>query len=225
MAASGGMYLASAATEIVAERTTIVGSIGVVSGKLSFGQSLAELGVRVETVESAEGTGARALYGSALAPWDDATRQRVRDSVDAIYELFVARVAEGRRKTPETIGLAAEGRLFGGSKGVEVGLVDRLGGLGDAIDRALELAKLPAETPIDVVAAPGGLLALLGSDGEARESAGAELERRAARASQAALLAGLEPIRAELDAFLGSTAPMLQGERVLCALPFVLAVR
>lgn len=225
MAASGGMYLASGATEIVAERTTIVGSIGVVSGKFSFGQSLAEIGVQVETVEAAEGTGDRALYASALAPWDDATRQRVRESVDSIYELFVARVAEGRQTSPATIAQAAEGRLFAGQDAIAMGLADRIGGLGEAIDRALDLASLPRDTDVEIVETASGLLALLSPDGEARAGAAADLERRAARASQATLFAGLEPVRAELDAFLASTAPLLQGERVLAALPYILAVR
>jgi protease-4 len=225
MAASGGCYLFSAATQVVAEPTSIVGSIGVVAGKLSFAKSLAELGVHVETIEAKEGTGPRALYESALAPWDEATRAKVRTAIEATYELFVERVAEGRGTSPERIQAAAEGRIYGGVEGKALGLVDQLGGLTDAIDLALRLGKLPPDAPVEVADPSSGLAELLVGDSGARALAAEQIERQATRSALRVVSAGLEPYRAEVDAFLGSAAPLLQGERVLTALPFVLVVR
>ena len=225
MAASGGCYLFSAATQVFAEPTSIVGSIGVVAGKLSFAKSLAELGVHVETVEAKEGTGPRALYESALAPWDDATRAKVQTAIEQTYELFIERVAEGRGASPEKIRTAAEGRIYGGIEGKELGLIDRVGGLSDAIDLALSLAKLPPDAPVELGDVGGGLAELLVGDSNARAQAGEQLERQASRTALRVVSAGLEPWRAEVDAFIGSAAPLLQGERVLAALPFMLVVR
>jgi protease-4 len=224
MAASGGCYLSAAATKTVAERTSIVGSIGVVAGKFSFGRSLAELGVHVETVEASEGTGARAVYGSALTPWDEPTRERVEAAVEATYDLFLRRVAEGRGQPVDVISAAAEGRIFGGQGGKDRALVDELGGLGDAIAQALTLGGLPADTPVELIAEPAGLAQLLGG-GEEAARAPEQLEQRAMAVALRSAFGGLEPYRGELGTFLGTMSPLLHGERLLTAPPFMLVVR
>jgi protease-4 len=226
MAASGGCYVASAATEIVAERASILGSIGVMGGKLSVRDTLAELGVTVESVPADPTAGDRALLESPFTPWDDATRDKMRVAIESTYDLFLQRVARGRGATVAEIEPAAEGRLFGGERARELGLVDHLGGLSDAVDRALELAGLEPSAPVRLADPPGGLLDLLGvENAAARRRATQRLEHRALRAATRAATLGLEPYRSEVETFVSSMAPLLQGERATAALPYVLAVR
>jgi protease-4 len=139
-----------------------------------------------------------------------------------MYDLFLDRVAEGRGLERSKIEPAAEGRIMGGADGKEEHLVDEIGGLDRAIAIALELAELDPKTPVQVMRAPSGLLSLLGLDSpEARIATGVALEREAARRLAEAIL----PMSRELRGFTGSIMPLTQGEHVLAALPFALAVR
>jgi protease-4 len=222
MAASGGYYLASTGTKIIAEPVSILGSIGVVGGKLSFGKTLASVGVHVETIAAApEPYGGRAVYMSPFEPWDDATRERVRATMTRIYELFLDRVAEGRAMPREAVASSAEGRVFAGAEAKQRGLVDELGGVDRAIALARELAKLPSDAPVRVVSDGGGLLDWLsgGDDTEARVKASAAHELATLASSS---LGDLAP---ELAGFIGSAAPLAVGERALTALPFAVVVR
>lgn len=221
MAASGGYYLASAGAKIVAEPTSLLGSIGVVGGKLALGPALDEIGVHVEIIAASPDpkAAARSSYLSAISPWDDATRDRVRASMVSVYDLFLARVAEGRGSTVDQVAPSAEGRLYGGVEAKERGMADQLGGLSDAIDLALELAELPKDTPIEVVSDERGLLELL-DEGSLSSS---EAVARGARA--AVLPAELGEAFPGAGALLGAVAPLLAGERVVTALPFALTVK
>jgi protease-4 len=223
MAASGGYYIASAANRIFAQRTSIVGSIGVVGGKLSFGPALEQLGVRTETFPASPEPGAaqRAAYLSALTPWDDAMRKRVSDQVNAVYDLFVRRVAEGRKKPVSLILQSAEGRIWTGAQGAERGLVDEIGGLGPALEAARNLAGLGSDAPVVIEGPAEGLLELLllGDD-----ASGAEVSARwkAARAQSNPLFS---VIPSELRTFFQSLEPLLHGEHAVTALPFALSVK
>jgi len=236
MAASGGYYLACAGSKIFAEPTSIVGSIGVVGGKLAVGKALAELGINAETIAANPDPqrANRAAYMSALTPWDEPTRARVLASMEAVYDLFLKRIAAGRGVAVEAVAPSAEGRLFGGVAAKERGLVDELGGLEDAVKRALELAKLPEDAPVELEQGEGGLLDLLAgasdNDAEGRaaapERASAEaLAERARRAAAGALVPAWLSTAPELGAFMGSVGPLLSGERTLAALPFVVIVQ
>ena len=97
MAASGGYYMASTGSVVFADETSIVGSIGVVGGKIAAQRALERFGVHSDTVPAKQGdtqAGARAAYDSVLVPWDEPTRRRLLETMTAIYDLFVARVAE-----------------------------------------------------------------------------------------------------------------------------------
>ena len=234
MAASGGYYLASAGSKIFAEPTSIIGSIGVVSGKLAVGKALAELGVSVETIAANPDPqrANRATYMSAFTPWDEPTRARVLASMEAAYDLFLARIAEGRGVGVDAIAPSAEGRLFGGAAAKERGLVDELGGLEDAVTRALELAKLPKDAPVEIEQDEGGLLDMLtggdaGGEGRAtRGGPGAEaLAERARRVAADAIVPSWLDAAPELGVFIGSMGSLLSGERTLAALPFVVSVQ
>jgi protease-4 len=221
MAASGGYYLASTGSVVFADAASIVGSIGVVGGKIGADRALEKIGVHAETFASKPGdaqAAARALYGSLLVPWDDATRARLLETMTSIYELFLARVAEGRKIPREQVAASAEGRIFSGRVGKARGLVDELGGLQEAIERARSLAGLPADARVAVAGEPSGLLEALGDDDASGRSPGGGVARAAVIGEA---LGALSP---ELRGFVASLAPLAEGEHAACALPFALDV-
>ena len=219
MAASGGYYIACGAQRIVAEHTSIVGSIGVFGGKVVIGPALHEIGVNTFTVPASTepSAEARAAYLSPLTPWDDATRTRVQTQMQSIYDLFVARVAEARKMPPERVREHAEGRIWSGDQGKERGLVDEFGGLSTALELARKLAKLEASTPVTVEGSKDGLLDLLGLSADASEAAlqAAVVHFEAEHTLLAALPSAL---RAEVSAI----SPLTRGENVVAALPYAI---
>jgi protease-4 len=222
MAASGGYYLASAGSRIVAEPTSIVGSIGVVGGKLAFGRALERIGVHVETF-GARGAPppSRAAYESPLVAWDAPTRARVKEEMQAIYDLFLRRVAEGRGVPVEAIASAAEGRIFAGQAAKNAGLVDEWGGLSTAIARAISLGHLHEDAPVRLVGENAGIWELLDSDDDNAGSR-TDLGSPAAAAGFALLRSSGAADKRGVQAFLASILPLAQGERTLAALPFAL---
>jgi protease-4 len=223
MAASGGYYLASASRQIFAERTSIVGSIGVVGGKLVLSEALREFGVNSHTFAANEepGAAARATYMSALTPWDEPTKERVQSQMNSIYELFLDRVSQGRGIAVESIRPIAEGRIWSGEQGLQNKLVDTLGGLDDAIARARELGKLKKDAAVEVEGAGDTLLDLLSLD----ESAEEEEIRAALQRWQLQAPNPLMQLSPEIRPFLGMLRPLLQGENVLAILPHGVTVR
>lgn len=228
MAASGGYYLSCAATKILAEPTSIVGSIGVVGGKLALGDALEQVGVHIETVAAAPDPtkAARATYMSPFTPWDAPTKARVLTSMTAVYDLFLSRVAEGRGVAVDRVSPSAEGQIFGGAEAKERGLIDELGGLADALKLARALAKLPEDAPLDVLEDPSSLFDLFDSGpSDNAESARAAVVAQARAAALGALSEPWNAMLPELQTFVASARPILEGERTLAALPFVLSVR
>lgn len=141
-AASGGYWIASQADEIVAQPTTLTGSIGVFGGKFALGDALARFGVDVRQITVGGD------YSAAFAMSDRFTPgQRAKFSawMDSIYEGFIARVAEGRKLPPERVREIAKGRVWTGAQAKSLGLVDHIGGYYDAIERAKALAGLEGE--------------------------------------------------------------------------------
>jgi protease-4 len=222
MAASGGYYLASSGAVVYADATSIVGSIGVVGGKISGERALERIGVHSETFPGRTGdpaAAARAGSESVLVPWDDATRDRVLETMTGIYSLFLSRVAEGRNIPVEQVAASAEGRIFGGRDGKTRGLVDEIGGLREAIARARAMAGLPVDARVEAAVEPTGLLRTLTDD---------DPQGQARAGGVSALLAGAGrsvPDLGELTPFAASLLPLATGERALCALPFALTVR
>ena len=110
------------------------------------------------------------FFRSPLQAWDAPTRERVRAEMTEIYELFVARVAEGRHLTAEQVRAHAEGRIFSGRDAVAFGLADEVGGLASAIDYAKKTAHLPEGSTVGVYESAGGILerlGLVGADAQA----------------------------------------------------------
>ena len=229
MAASGGYYLASTGSLIYADEASIVGSIGVVGGKVAADKLLERFGVHAEILPAKVGdarAATRAAYNSPLAPWDDPTREKVRESMLGIYNLFLARVVEGRsgKLSMERLEESAEGRIFSGREGKVRGLVDELGGLLPAIGKARELAGLPPDARVVVIGRHSALLDVLGAgdDDSSRDEHAAALVE-AARGPRA--LEAVTEAMPDLAPFVGSMLPLVQGERMLVALPYALVVR
>ena len=138
LAASGGYYIASNADKIIAEPTTITGSIGVF-GMLPNGKNLADnIGINAEQVA----TNINAVTYSFFEPLNDNQREFIKEGILDIYDLFSRRVAEGRNLSREQVENIAQGRVWTGTDALKNGLVDELGGLDLALQRAAEAAEI-----------------------------------------------------------------------------------
>lgn len=139
VAASGGYYIASAAKSIVAEPTTITGSIGVF-GLIPNVQKLLndKMGVYLEFV----GTGENSDFGRPDKPLKETHRAFFEGMIDRVYDTFLARVSEGRKMSISQVNELAQGRVWTGKRAKEAGLIDQLGGLNDAIKLAAKNAGL-----------------------------------------------------------------------------------
>ncbi len=150
LAASGGYYIAMPGQVIVAQPGTLTGSIGIYSGKIAFGGTLAKIGVTSETIKS----GANADIYSPFAPFTPGQRTKVHAFMQGFYDGFVEKAAESRKTTPERIDAVAQGRVWTGAQAREKGLVDMLGGLEVAVNVAKERARIPANEDVDLVVYP-----------------------------------------------------------------------
>lgn len=149
-AASGGYWISSQANEIIAQPTTLTGSIGVFGGKLALGEALSRFGIDVRsTAVGGEYAGAFGM-GQGFDP-----EQRVAFArwMDHIYDGFIARVSEGRGLPADRVREVAKGRVWTGVQARQLKLVDQLGGYYDAIDRAKALAGIKGEARIKHIGA------------------------------------------------------------------------
>lgn len=147
VAASGGYYVSAGADRILAEPTTITGSIGVYSGKFAVGELGENLGVSSEAVTRGRNAGIESMF----QPWDAVQTARMESLVESTYVQFKSRVSEGRNLSAEQVEEVARGRVWSGTRAAEVGLVDELGGMQDAIVAARELAGIPERRKIAVI--------------------------------------------------------------------------
>jgi protease IV len=139
VAASGGYYISSSANKIVAEPGTITGSIGVLTGKVSFGKSLGLIGVTADDM----GVGKNALMDSAITPYTDEQLANLNHQADVIYADFMKKVAAGRKLPLAQVQQIAKGRVWSGVDAKAHGLVDEMGGFWTAVSAAEKLAGLP----------------------------------------------------------------------------------
>ena len=136
VAASGGYYISAYADKIVANPSTLTGSIGVISQFIYIEGLLEKLGLELETIK----TGKHKDMG--IWPLTEEQRQIMQDITDELYEQFVAAVAEGRGLPVAEVRELATGQLYTGTQALNLGLVDELGGLDTAIDLAASLAGI-----------------------------------------------------------------------------------
>jgi len=138
LAASGGYYIACNANKIIAEPSTITGSIGVFGTLPNAHEFMNGIGINAEQVK----TNKNSIDYSIFEPMQDEQRAIIKEGVVDIYELFTNRVATGRGMTQEAVHQIAQGRVWTGVDALNIGLVDELGGLDIALERAAEAAEL-----------------------------------------------------------------------------------
>lgn len=138
VAASGGYYIAAGADKIFAEPTTITGSIGVFGTVPNISELAKNMGVNAEQV----GTNKNSVEYSLFEPMNDNFRNNVLEGIEATYETFLERVAQGRGITMAQADSLAQGRVWSGVDAKRLGLVDELGGLDEAIAEAAKMVNL-----------------------------------------------------------------------------------
>ena len=138
VAASGGYYIACNADKIVAQPTTITGSIGIFGMFPNLKKTADKVGLSVDVVKTHE----FADFGNFARPMRDNEKELLQSHVERGYELFLTRCSDGRNIPKETLALYAEGRVWTGNQAKEIGLVDELGDLRTAIDIAAGLAEI-----------------------------------------------------------------------------------
>jgi protease-4 len=150
LAASGGYYVAMAASQIVAQPATLTGSIGIYGGKFITGGAFEKIGANIESVI----IGRNAGLESPERPFTDSERQKLREQIREFYDGFLQKVAASRKMPIERVQQLAQGRVWTGAQARDNGLVDALGGLDRAIALAKERAGISAETEVEVVSYP-----------------------------------------------------------------------
>ncbi len=224
MAASGGYYVSVAGERIYVNPSSVVGSIGVVGGKLALGPLFEK--VKINAVGRARGPHAGLL--SMASPWDEAERAVVRESMSETYDLFTSRVQEGRPQID--LSRTAEGRLFTGDVAVKLRMADKIGTIEDALEDMRLALDLPEGHEVLVYPEPPGIDALLesllGGFGGLPFGGGSALAGDPAMLPMAATLRSLlgrhrfDAIRGQINALM-----QMQDERVLLVSPRALIVR
>lgn len=141
VAASGGYWISMSSDEVIAEPTTITGSIGVFAILPTADKVIDKLGIHT----AGQPTTWLGDAGNPLRPLDPRFGQVIQGSINHIYAEFTTKAAAARKTTPEKIDEVAQGRVWTGAQAKDRGLVDRLGSYGDALKSAAARAKLPAD--------------------------------------------------------------------------------
>jgi protease-4 len=141
--ASGGFWVSSGASAIIAEPTTLTGSIGVFGGKFVLGPALAKFGVDLRPIGVG---GDYAGAEGAAQPFNPRQRAAFAAAIDKVYDGFITRVATGRKLAPGRVRDIAKGHVWTGVQAKQLGLVDDVGGFYLAVDRAKALAGLSGQT-------------------------------------------------------------------------------
>ncbi|MFY7727944.1 MAG: signal peptide peptidase SppA [Flavobacterium sp.] len=144
-AASGGYYISCGADRIFAEASTITGSIGVFGVLPNFSKVANNLGVHAQTVSTHDNGAEYSLF----QPMQDKTRNVITQSVEQVYGVFVSRVAQGRKLSPEAVDAIGQGRVWSGTDAQRIGLVDEIGGLDAAVKYAAKKANMKDYGTVD----------------------------------------------------------------------------
>jgi protease-4 len=144
VAASGGYYIASAATRIIANPGTLTGSIGVIMEIPNIEGLMNKIGIKTEVIKSGENKD----IGSMFRSMKKEERELLQGVMDNVHEQFIRAVSEGRRMKIEDVRKIADGRIFTGEQAMKNGLVDGLGTLDDATRTAAKLAGITEEPEV-----------------------------------------------------------------------------
>jgi protease-4 len=214
VAASGGYYIACNSNKIVAQPSTVTGSIGVFLGKPSFKGLYEWLGISTQSITRGKNAGIFDV-SRTWTPEEKAVFENQAKSI--YYDNFVPKVAAGRGKDREYINSIGQGRVWTGMQAKEKGLVDEFGGLNKAVEIAKQLANLPADKDVKRVVFPAPkpfLQEIFGSDDEATVQA----------KQQAALMNALPEDARRLFRYAALFDSMKRGE-AMAIMPFELTVK
>lgn len=211
VAASGGYYIAMGADRIFAEPGTLTGSIGVVGGKLAFEKFYEKIGITTSVVQRGKNSGVLSM----TTPFSDAERDAMQKMLNDIYAQFTKKAAAGRKMDHEKLEKMARGRVYTGAQALNLGLVDELGTLSDAIAHAKKAAGLDPDQKLERLDLPKPISPFEQLFGPTDPSAASV---------KAALIKHLPPELADqlkgLDIY-----EMLAHERVLAVMPFRMLVK
>jgi protease-4 len=144
VAASGGYYVATAAKRIYALPLTVTGSIGIFYGKADLSGLLGKIGVSVETYRTTPRADAESLF----RPFTDDEKRELTRKVSQFYDVFLDRCAEGRHMTKQEVDAVGQGRVWTGQQALDRHLVDKLGGMREALYDIRQQTNLPSDAPI-----------------------------------------------------------------------------
>jgi protease-4 len=190
-AASGGYYMAMTGSPIIAYPGTITGSIGVVFGKPNLHGLYDKLGVTKEIVSRGKFAQIESDY-SSLSPDE---RAKLKDGIDATYQDFLDKVSKARKRPVSAIEPVAQGHVWLGDQAKDRGLVDELGGIDTAIQKARQLAGIPSSTSVRIVPYPAKKSLLEYIAEQLGGGADDDLDALAARAGVPALRTALHDAR------------------------------
>jgi protease-4 len=184
LAASGGYYVSCMADEIYAEPTTVTGSIGVMASAMTFNKLLTEkLGITPEVL-SAGGSPDKTTANDILRDWTDRDRAAMQELLDAMYRRFARIVAEARAHamSAEQLAAATTGKVYMAAEAKELGLIDEVGYLDEAIEAARVRGGIAAaRPPVVIYRQPMNLMQLFGFQAQQQKSQVTKLDGQAIR--------------------------------------------
>jgi protease-4 len=215
VAASGGYYISAAASKIIAEPSSITGSIGVVAGKPVMRGFYDWLGISNEYVLRGKNAG----MFRETEKFSDDERAKFEDWIKTTYyQDFIPKVARGRKKDAESIDAVGQGRVWTGAQAKDRGLVDDFGGLDKAIEVAKDLAKIPKDKGVERVILPYPQTFLQQLLSGTNDSSNTKLEQ------QRAIAAALPEDAKRAFRYMALMDQMRNGE-VMLLMPFDIRVR
>ena len=217
LGASGGYYIALGGRKILADPAAVVGSVGVISGKLALSGLLEKLGITTFEITRGRNAG---LWMSR--PWNEREAGVIRKMSARTYDMFVSRVKSSRGKRVKNLSAVTEGRIFTARQAVKNGLIDEIGGLREAVIAAQSAAKIKRSYLI-TLPRPKTLLDVLYGGASSGSPLGAPGALEQLAGGRASLLPAGRRQQAALGYLLG-LARALEREAVLTALPYHLSV-
>lgn len=215
VAASGGYYVASACDTIYANGSSVTGSIGVISQYLNYGALAQKLGVQTETLKSGQFKDA----GNPARPITPAERQLFQGLIRDIYNQFVDDVTAGRKNwkgkhgeklTRAAVLKLADGRVYTGRQAAANGLIDKIGGLEDAVTDAAGRANISGDPHVKNFSKGGAIGSLFGAESSVQGGLASAAGNVAASAGDAAGRAFIERLKQETRADTATTAPQMR---------------
>jgi protease-4 len=222
VAGSGGYYVACGADTIFADAATITASIGVIGGKLVTTGMWDKLGVNWNAVQR----GKMAGIMSSAEPWNEAERAKMRKYMKDIYEVFKNHVVANRGdRLSKPISEIAGGRVFTGEQALELGLIDRVGGLEEAIQFAAQKGGLGGDYEIRVIPEPPSIFDLFAPQADDEFAARTSIVAHPLVQTALIGMGAIDPARVQAVLRALQRIDLLQRESAITMMPFEFVIR